>query len=57
MNAGKEIKWHPEYVQTLENWTENLSIDWCIADKDFWSPYTNLVQIDSIGNPIFDDDE
>src|SRR5690606_15358148 len=29
---GEEIKWHPEYMRVrYRDWTENLSLDWCVS--------------------------
>ena len=34
---GSKIKWHPEYMfARYKNWTENLSIDWCISRQRFF---------------------
>ncbi len=34
---GSRIKWHPEYMEArYKNWTENLSIDWCISRQRFF---------------------
>ena len=36
LKMGNNINWHPSYMsKRFENWTENLSIDWCIVDRDF----------------------
>ena len=34
---GKKIKWHPEFMEArFRNWTENLSIDWCVSRQRFF---------------------
>jgi valyl-tRNA synthetase len=34
---GSKIKWHPEYMEArFKNWTENLSIDWCVSRQRFF---------------------
>jgi valyl-tRNA synthetase len=34
---GSKIKWHPEYMEArYKNWTENLSIDWCVSRQRFF---------------------
>ena len=34
---GHQVKWHPEYMEArFKNWTENLSIDWCVSRQRFF---------------------
>jgi len=34
---GAKIQWHPEYMfARYKNWTENLSIDWCVSRQRFF---------------------
>ena len=34
---GAKVKWHPEFMfARFKNWTENLSIDWCVSRQRFF---------------------
>jgi valyl-tRNA synthetase len=34
---GSRVKWHPEFMYSrFKNWTENLSIDWCVSRQRFF---------------------
>jgi valyl-tRNA synthetase len=34
---GKELKWHPEYMETrFENWANGLNGDWCVSRQRFF---------------------
>jgi len=34
---GQQVKWHPEFMEArYRNWTENLSIDWCVSRQRFF---------------------
>jgi len=34
---GHQVKWHPEFMEArYKNWTENLSIDWCVSRQRFF---------------------
>jgi len=34
---GAKVKWHPEFMYArYKNWTENLSIDWCVSRQRFF---------------------
>jgi valyl-tRNA synthetase len=34
---GARVKWHPEFMYSrYKNWTENLSIDWCVSRQRFF---------------------
>lgn len=36
LEAGRKIRWHPEYMQTrYESWVENLQWDWCISRQRY----------------------
>ncbi len=37
IKLGNQVKWHPEYMEArFKNWTENLSIDWCVSRQRFF---------------------
>ena len=34
---GAKVKWHPDFMYSrYKNWTENLSIDWCVSRQRFF---------------------
>jgi valyl-tRNA synthetase len=51
---GRELKWHPEYMETrYENWVNGLNGDWCISRQRFfgvpfpvWYPISDLGRLD-----------
>jgi valyl-tRNA synthetase len=51
---GRELKWHPEYMQTrYENWTNGLNGDWCVSRQRFfgvpfpvWYPISDLGRVE-----------
>ena len=37
LEMGEKINWHPDYMsKRFSNWTENLSLDWCISRQRFF---------------------
>jgi valyl-tRNA synthetase len=37
IEMGARVKWHPEFMYSrYKNWTENLSIDWCVSRQRFF---------------------
>jgi valyl-tRNA synthetase len=37
MEAGRQIRWHPEFMRTrYEHWVEHLSWDWCISRQRYF---------------------
>jgi len=51
---GRELKWHPEYMETrYQNWVNGLNGDWCISRQRFfgvpfpvWYPVSDLGRVD-----------
>jgi valyl-tRNA synthetase len=51
---GRELKWHPEYMQTrYENWVNGLNGDWCVSRQRFfgvpfpvWYPISDLGRVE-----------
>jgi valyl-tRNA synthetase len=54
LERGRELKWHPPYMQTrYENWVNGLNGDWCISRQRFfgvpvpvWYPISDVGRID-----------
>jgi valyl-tRNA synthetase len=54
LERGRELKWHPEYMQTrYENWVNGLNGDWCVSRQRFfgvpfpvWYPISTLGRVD-----------
>lgn len=60
VEAGREIKWFPEHMQTrYETWVDGLNQDWCISRQRFFGvPFPLWYQLDDKGmidynKPIF----
>jgi len=53
---GRELKWHPEYMQTrYENWVNGLNGDWCISRQRFFGvPFPVWYPIDDDGRIRYD---
>jgi len=53
---GRELEWHPEYMQTrYENWVNGLNGDWCISRQRFFGvPFPVWYPIDADGRVDYD---
>jgi valyl-tRNA synthetase len=53
---GKELKWHPEYMETrFENWANGLNGDWCVSRQRFFGvPFPLWYPLDAQGRPEYD---
>jgi valyl-tRNA synthetase len=53
---GRELRWHPEYMQTrYENWVNGLNGDWCVSRQRFFGvAFPVWYPIDSLGRLEYD---
>lgn len=58
LDAGNQIKWHPEHMQArYSNWVENLEWDWCISRQRFFGVPFPVWYCNSCGMPVVPEEE
>ncbi len=56
IKQGKKIKWHPEFYRVrYEDWTKNLSWDWCISRQRFYGVPIPVWYCKKCGEPLVAD--
>jgi len=56
IKQGKKIKWYPDfYRKRFENWTKNLSWDWCISRQRFYGVPIPVWYCENCGKTIIAD--
>jgi valyl-tRNA synthetase len=55
IDMGRRIRWIPDYMQKrFENWTENLSGDWCISRQRYFGvAFPVWYPLDGEGQPVY----
>jgi valyl-tRNA synthetase len=56
IEQGSKVKWVPEFMESrFKNWTENLSVDWCVSRQRYFGvPIPVWYPIDANGRVVYE---